>query len=297
MNKAFNDVTIRNLVDEYIEKGQRFGFFNDVTAANIRKKLLEMNIDYDDSLNGDALIENNILYINRQRTFVNEDFKKMVLFHEFTHACSSLNLERKRLKKNIGYFAGFKEYYQRQNNISNTYATNDPNTYFNFAIVFLDEATAEFVATYLVSNGQMNINHYSRWYNNNQLSFDSHYDYYGVGESILNKFAQTLFLPTSKKNIKGLCSKIFEENFPKELFYQHFESQNAVDCLYKELCYFGVLAFDEEQNGYGRYEDRDHLDRDFVYSVFGLTNRILDIGREYREYIPHNIQAPDIFKR
>lgn len=175
---------------------------------------------------------------------------------------------------------------------------NNPFTYINFGALLLDEVIAENVATEMVKtkfNKFIPLKNKQKQYGNHVINYRTHFDYYGIGEDIGNKFAQTLFMNNNCKNLNGLCSESFKTDFVFDLIRQHNERPDALEALTKELAYMGVIAFAEEQSQ-GRYENREKLSPDLIYNCYLDLDRLLLNGRENREIIPGNIPMPSFME-
>lgn len=299
--KLFNSI-YKNYVQEYVDLGMKLGFFNYNKSKEILNFLLNLDVSTDSSLPGDAYCSNNNLIINPLRTS-NSEKLSMALFHEFTHLTSSIHKDMysnnsliKKLKANSSSLIDTNYSHNSSNTKIND--VNNPFTYIVFGSLLLDEVIAENVATEMVKlkyNKFIPLKNKQKVYGDHVINYRSHFDYYCIGEELVNNFSKTLFLSNNCKNLNGLCQANFQDDFVYELIRQHNERPDALECLIKELANMGVIAFAEEQS-HGRYKDRPHISPDLVYnSYFELQNLLLS-GYEYRESIPNNISMPSFME-
>lgn len=292
----------KTYAQEYIDLGMRLGYFNYNQAKEILSKILNLDVSTDTTLPGDAYCNKNTLVINPKRTNNNEKLS-LVLFHEFTHINSSIHKDLfggnsliKRLKEKASSFMDTNYYH----GFSKTKIDdiNNPFTYINFGGLLLDEVIAENVATEMIKtkfNKLIPLENKQKKYGNHVINYRSHFNYYGIGENIVNKFAQTLFMNNNCKNLNGLSSESFKPDFVFDLIRQHNERPDALEALTKELAYMGIIAFAEEQSQ-GRYEDRGKLSPELIYNCYLDLDSLLLKGREDREIIPGNIPMPSFME-
>lgn len=296
-------------VNEYIQYGMQCGFFFGRECNQIRERLLNLDVEFVEDINGDAMCNGNTLIVNR-KIFQKKDnakYASLVLFHEFTHICSDVH----KHTQNNGLFVQLRNYVENNpGKIDTTYYkgscttemgdTNNPYTYILFGALLLDEVTAEHVATEMVKKKYMKYvlpKEGQRVYGNGTYihRYKSHFDYYGVGENLIDQFSKTLFLKNGFKNLNGLCSEIFKEGFTYDLIRQHNENPIAFQHLIDELGYLGVIGFSEEQFN-GRYAVREKISSDLISYSFKELERIFQYGIENREEIPGSISAPEFME-
>ncbi len=73
---------------------------------------------------------------------------------------------------------------------------NNPYTYMVLGSLFLDEVISENVTTEMVKmkyNKFVPLKNYQKTFGNNTINYQAHFDYYGIGENLVNDFAKTLF--------------------------------------------------------------------------------------------------------
>lgn len=182
-------------------------------------------------------------------------------------------------------------------NFMNGYSCN-PYTYFNFGLLLLDEVISEFVSNMVcaqIRGEDMKTYSFERYIGSRLLKYYSHFSYYGIGEKFVEMFSKTLFLPNSEKNIKGLAKKILNSDFNSLLVLEHFENDSAIKGLYEELCYMGVIAFNEEKCN-GHLKDRYDIPSDLVTYSYNKCRDSLINGEENREVIPYGIVKPYFLK-
>lgn len=295
------DKRLVNLVEEYFRYGVSLGFFNREKVKLFYNQLLNLNVTYDSSLPGDAKITGNSLLINNQRTFKDEQNASLILFHEFTHYCSNIH---KDIHDQNGYFN------KLRNNIHSFMSTNffyrnlstkkgdvmNPYTYILYGGLLLDEVTAEYVATKVVSKKfgkQMPLYRRDKKIGSNYIDYVSNFQYYGIGQQLVDGFSKTLFVKNEDKGINGLCKHIFDNDFVRNLIYQHNERPDALKSLCEELGYMGVIAwYEEEKNG---RLNGEHIPDSFVYYSYQRAIQVIRNGYEPRETIPNNISEPSFF--
>ena len=90
--KIKDDANIMRYVREYLNYGIQEQLFNEIQATGMYNKLINLGVEYyPASFPGDAKFENGIIKINTARTFSTDRNASLILFHEFTHACSGLH--------------------------------------------------------------------------------------------------------------------------------------------------------------------------------------------------------------
>lgn len=295
--KLINSI-YKTYAQEYIDLGIRLGYFNYNQSKEILNKLLNLDVSEDSTIPGDAYCRNNSLVINPLRANTDEK-RSLVLFHEFTHLNSSIHKDLfgginliKKLKEKSSSFMDTS--YSHGSSRTQINDVNNPFTYIIFGGLLLDEVIAENVATEMIKlkyNKFIPLKNKQKVYGNKTINYRSHFDYYDIGEEIVNKFAQTLFLSNNCKNLNGLCQANFKNNFVSELIRQHNERPDALECLVKELAHMGVIAFAEERSQ-GRYENSKDISPNLIYNSYFELQTLLLEGREYREVIPNNIPMP-----
>lgn len=202
-----------------------------------------------------------------------------------------------------GVFSKFKDYYCSRYNTDFNYNGNllkkghscNPYTYFNFGLLLIDEVISEFVANMILCQNKgidMNTYNFSRNIGSNVLKYSSHFSYYGIGEKLVELFTKTLFLPNNEKNLKGLSKRLMDKNYCYDIIYQHFESDIAIRGLFEELCYMGVIAFNEEKY-HGHLKERGEVPADLVSYSYNKGIECLRAGAENREIIPEGIVKPN----
>ena len=296
---------LNKLAKEYCILGQKLGYFNAEQAKVFLGELQNLDVIIDNTIDGDAYINTrkNILKINANRTFASEESASLFLFHEFTHKFSSVHEDFHHCPN--GCFATLKnkvsQIVPRKMSLydykNETYDIGDdfnPLTYIQYGGLLIDEVTSEYVATRMVSKKfgkplpQFNPTIGGKYIEPANIS------YYSSGQRLVNGFARTLFLKSSDKNINGLCKKIFDRNFPKELIRQHCEKGKRVSPLVylcRELGLMGVMAlYEEEKNGRVL---RNNIPSDFAYHCYEACKVELDSGFEHREYIPSSFTLPE----
>lgn len=303
--KKLGKTQLRKYVEEYIQYGIQCGFFDHIRAKKLKKKLLNLEVVIYDNIDGDALYEGNTLHINR-KIFEKSDngkFASLVLFHEFTHVCSDIHTHI----FNNGLIVKLRDYIEAHPERINTtyqhgFATtkmgdvDNPYTYIIYGGLLIDEVTAEHVAIEMVKkkykqyvlpkNGQ-------RVYGDGRYihKYKSHFDYYGVGEELIEKFSKTLFLKNNCKNLNGLAAENFKERFVYDLIRQHNENPTAFKHLIDELAFLGVIGLSEEQHN-GRRLNQKSPSVSLIRDSYESLQEILEYGREDRENIPNNITVP-----
>ena len=296
-----NDDRLVNIVREYFTYGVSLGYFNKEQVNYFYNKLLNLETIHNNSLPGDAKIEGNVLYINDRRTFSNERDAYLVLFHEFTHCCSNIyydihnpNGYLNRIRNNINSFMDTTTYYKsmptREGDILNPY------TYILYGGLLLDEVTAEYVATKMVSKkyeDKMPRFRKDEKIGDRYVDYVSNFEYYGIGQQLVEGFSKTLFAKNEDKNLNGMCKRIFDGNFVRNLVYQHNERPSDMKALCEELGYMGVIAWYEEEKN-SRLHGK-HIPEDFVYHSYHKATQIIREGYEPRETIPGNISEPSFF--
>ena len=295
-----SDSYYKKYAQEYINYGKNLGFFNYIQAQEISKEISNLNVVENSTLPGDAMINTaeNTLYINPNRC-VNEEKLSLVLFHEFTHLNSSMHKDIhseksfiKSLKSNANSIMEGNTHYDYYFSKTEINDVNNPFTYILWGGLLLDEVIAENVATEMAKikfNKTIPLKNKQKQYGNNIVNYRTHFDYYGIGEEICNKFAQTLF---GCKNLHDLSRENFKPDFVKNLIRQHNERPDALQDLAKELGLMGVIAFAEEQ-AEGRCLDREKPSPNFIWMCYKDLDPILANGRENRETIPNGIPMPD----
>ena len=160
--------------------------------------------------------------------------------------------------------------------------------------MLIDEVTAENVATEMVKlkyNKVVPFTNKQKVYGRNVVSYRSHFDYYGIGEELVDDFSKTLFMQKQSRNLNGLCRDIFKKDFVYNLIRQHNEKNFSMSCLIRELAYLGVICFEEEKSN-GHLKQRERILPELVYDSYFKLKDLLKEGRENREYIPCNIPFP-----
>lgn len=289
---------IEKYILEYIKYGLELGLFNSTQASLFKTKLINLKVFIDSNLAGDAKVQDNNLYINSS-LFNNERKLSLVLFHEFSHTCNSIHKEL--FNKNYpNKFDIFKNYVE--NNFSSSVSSysygynttylqdiNNPYTYYKFGLLLIDEVLCEYTSTLMVArkyNEKLSYKRYCRNYNTQEINYYSSFDYYGIGEELVDLLSKTLFLKNDEKNIFGLCKSMFNQDFVSVLINQHAEFDDALILLYEEISLMGVLAFCEERY-YGRYLDRISIDPNLIKYAYDKCKRILIEGKEPREEVPY----------
>ena len=304
--KIKDDANIMKYVTEYLGYCMQERFFDGRRASELYEKLRNIGLEYvPANFPGDASFENGVLKINTARTFSNERQASLVLFHEFTHICSTLHEDmysrNSMLKRFSDYMAERTDTnYQFGNQITKRLDVNNPYTYSLWGALLIDEVTAENVAYQLISrkygiDRNAQTKSVTRRLGHLSISYRTNMGYYGIGQEIVDKFAKTLFLKTSDKNLNGLSKEIFQPDFVKCLIWQHNERPYAMECLFKELSYMGVIAFYEEFRNGHMPPNKKAIAEYLVYDSYKKVFPLLDCGREGRETIPQYISAPEFF--
>lgn len=292
----------RKYVEEYISLGLQIGYFDYTKIQEFRDKLYNIDITIDNSIPGDAYFGENGLIINKNRMFKSgEEYESLTFFHEFTHMCSNLHddLFNKRDKGLINKLSN------NANKFTNTdynYGylktkkgdVNNPFTYISFGAMLIDEVTAENVATEMVRlkyNKVVPFSNKQKVYGKNIVNYKSHFDYYGIGEELVEGFSKTLFMQNQSRNLNGLCRDIFKKDFVYNLIRQHNEKNYSMSCLIEELAYLGVVCFEEEKSN-GHLKNREAILPEIVYDSYLKLKDLLIKGRENRECIPNYIPFP-----
>lgn len=293
----------KKYAQEYITYGMKLGFFNHIQAQEISEKISNLNIIEDSTLPGDAKVvtSENTLYINPNRC-ANNEYLSLVLFHEFTHLNSSIHNDIyseksfiKSLKSNASLIMDGNTHYDYSFQKTQIDDVNNPFTYILFGGLLLDEVIAENVATEMIKikfNKVIPLKNRQKQYGNNVINYRTHFNYYGIGEEICDKFAKTLFMNNNCKNLNGLSRENFKPDFVKNLIRQHNERPDALQDLTKELGLMGVICFAEEQ-AEGRFEERSKPSPNFIFMCYNDLDPILENARENRETIPNGIPMPD----
>lgn len=287
-------------IEEYISFGKRMGYFNNDQALEFSKKLSNIDFKIDNSIDGDAVTRGNEIIINEKR-LKSEEKMSLILFHEFTHICNSLHQDIfkddsksliKKLRNNAGSYTNTN--YLHLSRETKQGDTNNPFTYILFGGVLIDEVVSEHVASEMVKmkfNKPILLKNKERIYGDKKINYNTHFDYYGIGETLVDEFSRTLFLKNNCKNLNGLSKEIFKKDFVYELIHQHYERPDAFKALIEELAHMGVVAFWEEQSQ-GRYQDREKISPKLVYNSYNKLRQFLRNGREERENMPSNIPIP-----
>lgn len=171
---------------------------------------------------------------------------------------------------------------------------NNPYTYMLFGGLMIDEVTAEHVATEMVKQKYREPvlpKNRQRLYGKYVHPYKSHFEYYGVGEELIEQFSRTLFLKSNCRNLNGLAREIFKNNFVYDLIRQHNENPEAFQALVDKLAYLGVIGFSEEQYN-GHRKDKEPVSTLLIRDSYESLQDIFREGREERENIPNNIPAP-----
>ena len=296
-----NDDRLVNIAREYFRYGVALGYIQREQVNSFYQQLLNLDVIHNNSLHGEAKIEGNTLLINDRRTFLNERTADLVLFHEFMHYCSNIHRD---LNNPNGYF------YKIRNNIDSFMDTKtiygnmptkngdimNPYTYILFGGLLLDEVTAEYAATKMVSEkfgDEMPRYRKDKKIGNYYLDYVSNFDYYGIGQQLVEGFSKTLFVENKDKNLNGLCRHIVDPKFVKDLVVQHNERPSDMKALCEELGYMGVIAWYEEKRQ-GRLHGKN-IPEDFIYHSYQKAMQIIRDGYEPRETIPGNISEPSFF--
>ena len=301
--KLYNS-EFKKYAEEYLSLGLRMGYFDYAMAEEFRNKLFNLNVKIDNSLPGDAYCEKNNLTINNRIFRTGEEYKSLTLFHEFTHQCSNLHNDLyagdksliSKLKENAHIYTNTD--YNHSFSRTKMGDVNNPYTYIAFGGLLIDEVSAKNVATEMV---KMKFNKFipfksrQKIYGNHTIHYQSHFDYYGIGEELVDGFSKTLFMKNKCKNLNGLCKEIFRKNFVYDLIHQHYENNYAFSCLIEELAHFGVLCFTEEQYN-GHLKDRTPISSDLAYESYFKLKDLIEKGRENRETIPSNIPLPSFME-
>lgn len=292
----------RKYVDEYLSLGLKIGYFDYSQISEFRDKLYNIDVTIDNTIPGDAFFGENGLIINKNRMLNSgEEYESLTFFHEFTHKCSNLHDDLfnkgdkgliKRLSNNANMFTNTD--YNYGGIKTKKGEVNNPFTYISFGAMLIDEVTAENVATEMVKlkyNKVMPFTNKQKIYGKNIVNYQSHFDYYGIGEELVSEFSKTLFIENRSKNLNGLSRDIFKKDFVYDLIRQHNERNYSMSCLIQELGYLGVICFQEEQSN-GHLKERAPILPEIVYNSYVKLKNLLKEGRENREYIPSNIRFP-----
>lgn len=302
-----NKSRLERYINDYIAFGRRMGYFNNEQAQEFKNKLLNMDIEIDNNAPGDAkVVGNNKLVINEKKVFGKTDeFACLVLFHEFTHLCSNIHHDmrdingRKLIAKLDDNASSYMDTdYQYKQEKTKKGDLNNPYTYVWDGAALIDEVIAEHVATEMVKmkfNKPVFYKDKQKQYGDFIVNYRTRFNYYGIGESIVDKFSKTLFLKNNCKNLDGLARETFKENFVYELIHQHWESKEAIRGLIEKLGYMGVIGFTEEQLE-GRYQDQEGVSSYLIKDSFNRLEEIFREGREERENMPRNIPVPSFME-
>lgn len=229
-----------------------------------------------------------------------------VIFHEFTHICSNIHKEMflsnglwEKIKNNVEVFTGDKkrDYIDESGRVIKSSDSNNPYNYIMFGALFMDEVIAENVATEMVKEKYHTptrlIQRVFDCGDNNLIKYTSRFEYYGIGEKLLDKFAKTLFIQ-GNRNLNALSRESFRENFVYDLINQHSENSFTKKAFIDEIALMGVIAHTiEKQNG--RYSNQERISGDMVYhSIFQLDAK-LESGYENRNIMPSSIVFPTLY--
>ena len=296
-----NDDRLVNIAREYFRYGVSLGYFDREQVNSFYQQLLNLETIHDNSLPGDAKIEGNTLLINDKRTFFNERNADLILFHEFTHYCSNIHRDVhnpngyfNKIRNNIDLFMDTKSVYRSM--ITKRGDIMNPYTYILYGGLLLDEVTAEYVATKMVSKkfaDKMPLFRKDEKIGNYYLDYVSNFQYYGIGQQLVEGFSKTLFVKNEDKNLNGLCKHIANKNFVRDLIIQHNERPSDMKALCEELGYMGVVAWYEEKKQ-GRLHGKP-IPEDFIYHSYQKARQIIRDGYEPRETRPGNISEPSFF--
>ncbi len=291
-------------VNEFFKYSIDEGFLNQNYAMENYTQIGDMYVEFNDSIDGDAWVHGNTVTINRRKTFADEKYASLVLFHELAHLCSDLH---KNMFTPKGILSTYRDVMEREfstdykcgNRITKLDDVDNPYTYLMFGFLLLDEVTSENTAEQLVAR-KFNIQRKpyrqeQRKIGNHYVSYTTNMGYYTIGQGLADSFAKTLFLPNGEKNLNGLSKAVLNKGFTKDLIRQHYESKYALSALYKEISYLGAIAYYEEQSQ-GRLQERRKIDPQLVYESYQNVTELMDKGYEGREKIPNNIDMPDFYE-
>lgn len=300
-------ISLKKYCDEFIEYGKRIGYFSIDQGKEFREKIMSFRSIEDYNIDGDAVVntDNKTIKCNPLR-IKDEKNLSLVLFHEFTHICSDIHKEMylsdglwKKMRDNIEVFTGDKRksFKDINGNIIDYSNKDNPYNYIMFGALLMDEVIAEKVATEIVKEKyHIPISETTKVFNcgnNNSIRYRSSFDYYGIGENLLDKFAKTLFIQ-GNKNLNTLARESFKKDFVFNLIRQHNENSVTKKDFIDEIALMGVIAHTVEKQ-YGRYSEQEPISGDIVYDSIFQLDSILRSGYEERNSIPQSIKFPDLF--
>lgn len=298
-------ISLKKYCNEYIEYGKRLGFFSPIQEEKFRKEIMSYTMKEDSYLEGDAYVgaRNKTIKYNPTRCR-DEQFLSQIMFNEFTHICSNIHKQLLKKETSSGQLTTETGLWERLQNHIEVFTDaridisdkNNPFNYIKFGGLFMDEVIAEYVAIEMIKlKYNIPIQQQKRIFDcgdGNRITYRSSFDYYGIGEKILNEFAQTLFMQGTK-NLHSLARESFKENFVYNLIKQHNERISSRKAFIEELALMGVIAHTIEKK-HGHYLEQEAISGDVVYdSIFRLTD-LIRAGFEDRKTMPQNIIFPQI---
>lgn len=192
----------------------------------------------------------------------------MSSIYKYIYEKNSLLYKLKDKYSNKHFYYGIK---------TNNYYEKDklnPNNYFNYGLVVMDEVLAESIAT-MMYNKKYDISvsmRRNRYFDNHLINYECNFEYFGFEEHIIDLFAKTLDLSDECNNFFGLCKEIYNKNFIEDIIYQFYDLNRAND-LYKIICYLVILyKYEEYKNGRELYKFPDI----YVYNIYKDLINILN---------------------
>lgn len=278
-------------IQEYIEQGRKIGIFNDRNIERVVSRLERVRISVDNSVVGDAKIESdrdaNIFNIklNENRIQQAKDggkdyFEDEVLFHEFTHAISSLyensieTGDAYKFKKNflkeseredyVDDFSYIKDYMSDDEKKKfDQYVDSDSLHLAGYGWLLLDEFVAQTVAQKMVKKkyndkGIYPIKAYNSTLSNPPYRFYSDLADYEVFTPFATNFIETMY---GTKDIENFCKDTLDANFIDSVFEKFQKRPEGLEHLYKMLGCMGNIYFaDTIEKGHISEENIDKRD-------------------------------------
>ena len=288
---------IQKLIYEYYSYGQALGYIDSTNVNKFTSYIRNLKIVFDHSLGGDAKVDGNIIYINPRRLFRTDvsicDSEKNaceIIFHELSHTMNCFHDDY--LLGDNGTLSIFCDKYfalarsKFGMNISKNGNMNNPNNLDLFpfcAVTLLDEAIAQDVAEELMAK-KYRYDRRSKIHSEKLfgVNYSTNFNYYGFFQIIAEKFAKTL---AGVNSLRELGKLSFHEDLPYKIVSEYIERPDSFNCLYKELCYIGLMLYAFYVNdGHGNSNSFVHDNR-FIYDSYYRLLKLLDDGYEDRKVI------------
>lgn len=291
-------------IQEYIDQGRKIGIFNDKNIERVVSRLERVRISVDNSLSGDARIDSdrdkNILDIKINENNIQQAkndgkdyFEDEVLFHEFTHAISSLyentieTGDAYKFKKNflkesekedyVDDFSYIKDYMSEDEKKKfDQYVNNDNLHLAGYGWILLDEFVAQTIAQKMVKSKYEDKSIYPLKAYESELSNPTYRFYsdladYEVFTPFATKFIESMY---GTKDIENFCKDSLDTDFINKVFEQFQKRPDGLEHLYKMLGGMGNIYFaDQVKKGHvtdNKLNERDpkhySVNRDNIYA-------------------------------